>query len=848
MKQTNTPETHSVLDALQNQLHAVKNPWLMHLMLKQWQRVLDRMSCFYARLAVLPRRNRRALQRALATSLVGAALLLAMSSAPAIYAAAPTINVDGTTCTLDDAIATANTNSNQGGCTIIAGSGTDTLNLTNNITLSAPLTNQVTTDMIVEGNSHYIDGNSYSIFIVDGSGGAVNFTINQTTLKNAYSSLYGAALYNKHNQGTVNVSQCTITGNAVNINGGAIENYDGTMTITDTTFSGNKASFGRGGALENFNGTLTLSTVTFDNSVAPNDADKGGAISNYGKTSTLTIDTNSVLSGNYAQYYGGAIYSGGDAKTNIYDSTISNNTASNDNGGGISVYHGTLTLHNTTISDNYGYYGGGIDLMGRGTSKIYDSTISGNDHGGGITVQNYGSYYPALFVYSSTISDNTANAPAGGINCYKGDTKLSIYLKDSTISGNKSHGDTGGIDGDYCVMVVVNSTISGNTDWFTDHASTKGGGGVYNYNGSTLLTNSTVSGNSAVNYAGGVSANDGTLRLVNTTVTGNTSANGSAGGFGVYGNAAGYLNRSLISGNSTKSGSGPGNEVHLASGAFAAESAKTHTRDKGTHPVRTKTTETKSGKNMRAQKQSAAPRSGIQPTLPKKRTGMKPTAGATLAANDYNLFGHSGETNAQAFSSNFTPTTPTDITATSDSTNPKSIGGILNTTLALNGSTTTQTHALVVGSPALNQAPNAECAAAVGAPDFGAGGLDQRGETRPGYTLCDIGSFERQPNTAVNVTGVNGRVNKNGDAIIRWKTTTESQIAGFNIYRKYGKRDWKQVNATFKQAKHPGDALGDKYRFADKTVKTGKTYRYKVEVKYLDGHNEWTDAVKIRVP
>jgi len=99
--------------------------------------------------------------------------------------------------------------------------------------------------------------------------------------------------------------------------------------------------------------------------------------------------------------------------------------------------------------------------------------------------------------------------------------------------------------------------------------------------------------------------------------------------------------------------------------------------------------------------------------------------------------------------------------------------------------------------------------------------------------------------TATIVTGVKGFVNAKNNIVLRWKTTTESQIAGFNVYRKTGKGEWKQINANFIQAKHAGSAQGDKYRFADKTVKSGKTYRYKIEIVYLDEHTEWTKVVKV---
>src|SRR5262245_14407045 len=72
--------------------------------------------CFaahYTRLQALPRRVRRALQRQWRQSLAGLALLLALGDVPAL---ATTIHVDGTTCTLVQAIIAANTDTAIGGC------------------------------------------------------------------------------------------------------------------------------------------------------------------------------------------------------------------------------------------------------------------------------------------------------------------------------------------------------------------------------------------------------------------------------------------------------------------------------------------------------------------------------------------------------------------------------------------------------------------------------------------------------------------------------------------------------------------------------------------------------------
>src|SRR5205814_6146093 len=105
---------------------AVNSPGLLPALVQRRQELLPRFAACYTQLRALPRRVRRALQRQWKQSLAGVALLLALGQGPALAA---TIPVNGTTCTLIDAITAANTDAATGGC--VAGSGADTLVLQN---------------------------------------------------------------------------------------------------------------------------------------------------------------------------------------------------------------------------------------------------------------------------------------------------------------------------------------------------------------------------------------------------------------------------------------------------------------------------------------------------------------------------------------------------------------------------------------------------------------------------------------------------------------------------------------------------------------------------------------------
>ncbi len=109
----------------------------------------------------------------------------------------------------------------------------------------------------------------------------------------------GGAIYN--DQGTLTLTQCTLSENSAPGVGGAIYNDSATLTLAQCTLSGNSA--GTGGAIFNASGTLMLTQCT----LSGNSAGYGGAIFNLSGTLTLTQCT---LSGNSADSGGGAIYNG----------------------------------------------------------------------------------------------------------------------------------------------------------------------------------------------------------------------------------------------------------------------------------------------------------------------------------------------------------------------------------------------------------------------------------------------------------------------------------------------------------------------------------------------------------
>src|ERR1700722_10273 len=152
--------------------------------------------------------------------------------------------------------------------------------------------------------------------------------------------------------GTLNISNLTIANgkSTTFTTSGGILNYLGTLSIANSTFSGNSSEFG-GGAIQNL-GTLTVTNSIFSRNTAPGDG--GGAIGNLGRAATATI-TNSTFSDN------------GTLTNDPSTDTIS--------GGAILNNGGTILVTNCTFSGNSAESGGGVD----GNSvTVTNITFSGN--------------------------------------------------------------------------------------------------------------------------------------------------------------------------------------------------------------------------------------------------------------------------------------------------------------------------------------------------------------------------------------------------------------------------------------------------------------------------------------
>nr|MDJ0519800.1 DUF4347 domain-containing protein [Trichodesmium sp. MO_231.B1] len=397
----------------------------------------------------------------------------------------------------------------------------------------------ITDDLTIEGtgaaNLTISGDNTSQVFDISNA----TVTISDVTISNG-SAANGGGIYADSGT-TVTINNSTISGNYATSNGGGIYTTNNTtVTLNNSTISGNSAT-------SNGGGIYSEGSITLDNStISGNTAYRGAGVFNhlYGYlavTNYSTITGNVTTGGNG----GGITNLGGSdnpSTVTINNSTISNNQGAD--GGGIYNTYGILTItNNSNVSDNNASSGGGIYTRNNTTVTVSNSNISNNNasnDGGGI--YNGGN----TTIDSSTISNNSATEYGGGVF-----NTNNLVVNSSTISGNITTGTSvgsggGAIHGNFLATLTLNnSTISGNTSNFW-------GGGINQVGGITEINNSTISGNTASNNGGGINnGNDpdttNTLTINNSTIALNTAGNS---GGGVYNQDVNVnVNNSIIAGN-----------------------------------------------------------------------------------------------------------------------------------------------------------------------------------------------------------------------------------------------------------------------------------------------------------
>src|SRR5205085_1942650 len=134
--------------------------------------------------------------------------------------------------------------------------GTVTFNCGGSATITVTATKTINADTTIDGGGVITisGGGTVGVFLVIAPANiAVTFTVKNLTVadgRNTYGGLGGGGILNEGalgQGGTVIAANSTFLGNSAgrmgNV-GGAIENYNGTLTVTDSTFAGNNGSEG----------------------------------------------------------------------------------------------------------------------------------------------------------------------------------------------------------------------------------------------------------------------------------------------------------------------------------------------------------------------------------------------------------------------------------------------------------------------------------------------------------------------------------------------------------------------------------------------------------------------------
>ena len=317
-------------------------------------------------------------------------------------------------------------------------------------------------------------------------------------------------------------------------------------------------------------GAVTLRNLTIQGGNGPSPSTEtnplgicissGGGVRNWSGR-PLTLENVIIQNNTMSQNGSGVCQQGGGALT-VLSSTIRSNVAINGNGGGI-LYtgNGALFIDSSTVQSNTARAaGGGIYetssiSMTIQNSDVLSNTVNTPTGGAGGGIWSSGGAATKQIV-SSTVAYNRASGNGGGI--FSGGTAGRLEVLNSIVLSNTagafptSAGNGGGIWSERA-LTIVDSRVLSNTALFTGTTTPgtpPGGGGIYHQVSSSIvpplrITDSLIAHNLAraltgTLVAGGGLWNSGNATLSNTIVEFNRAngalPNGSAYGGGIHNN------------------------------------------------------------------------------------------------------------------------------------------------------------------------------------------------------------------------------------------------------------------------------------------------------------------------
>lgn len=281
--------------------------------------------------------------------------------------------------------------------------------------------------------------------------------------------------------------------------GAAIRVYHGTLSVVDSTFSGNTAEWG--GAIYSEPGHVTISGSHFTNNSA---TDSGGAVSVWHAADGEGVTVSNSTFTNNSVGEGAAISVDGIAASAII--AVSDSEFVNNDGkyAAITIDQGTVELNNVLMDGNNSTSGDGGAVWAE-----YGITAVGSD-----------------FINNSSDGDGGALYTRGG-----SDIRSSVFTNNSTGEG----GEGGAIQLDGC---SAEDTVSVSGSRFLRNSAGDSGGGAINFEceagADVIVTQNRFTGNIARQYGGATDQenDDFEIRFVRNTFTGNQVSDSSGGSDG----------------------------------------------------------------------------------------------------------------------------------------------------------------------------------------------------------------------------------------------------------------------------------------------------------------------------
>ena len=488
-----------------------------------------------------------------------------------------------------------------------------------------------------------------------------------------------------------------------------------------------------GGGIYNA-GTGTPGLLVVDSEVSGNvlTALQGSEIEGAGiyNETSAEIDGSGVLGNVAFSGTGAGIYNGGDegpSILDIVDSTVGLNVAGDGPGGGIYANPSSVTTTElTAFAGNISVGGGGIynagDLESTDDLFLFNAALGGGSGGalwngspGFADLLRSGILFNVATNSSQTRADRRVaqqvdeftgggggiqNDADGLLEVEEGEENAGLIADELLIGGNVATTGSGGGLNNRGTAYVSDSDLLANVSAGTGRGSV-GGGGAINCH-SLYLEDSIVEDNVAAAGVGGglfnqeVCQSNLTLHVDYSTVAGNVAADSGGGAQNSEGTIDAF--NSTISGNFAALGVG---------GGFNDQSLTTIHLDSVT--VAFNSSGPESGAGVQAGEVDA------RNTIVGHNYGQD--CNNTLTSNGHNI-----DSDGTCFA------------GPNDETHPGRLLDLKLGPLAFNTPGTTPTHALLTGSPAIDQTPDGPACPSD----------DQRHVSRPQGSMCDIGAYEGQ--------------------------------------------------------------------------------------------------------